>query len=735
MDARVGWLGALVLLLVVALAYANSLNGPFVYDDRESVVYNPTIRTLWPPTALLQTPGDGATASGRPVLNFSFALNFAAGRLDARGYHAVNIAIHLAAALTFFGLVRRTLARLPLGARLGDAAGSIALAAAALWAVHPLHTEAVTYIVQRAESLMALWYLLVLYAFSRSVEAAKPGRWLVLAWVACLLGMATKENMVSAPLLVLLYDRTYVSGGFGAAWRARRRFYLALAATWGVLAYLVASTGGNRGGSAGMGVGVEAFGYLATQVPALARYLGLSVWPYPLIFEYGPVTARFDALYFAQAALVFGALGATAWGVWRRRAWSVPAVLGWAVLAPTCLVPGTTQYIVEHRMYLPLAAGLCLIVPLAAWVSWRRLAIGVAALVVGLGVLTAARNRAYASAVTLWSDTVAKRPNNAVAYASLGAALREAGRETEAVAAHRRALELNPRHIPALGNMGLSLLDAGRPAEALEVFRLALRYQSRTGTAYYYVGLALVRLGRPVEALPYYVEALRLSPVMVTAYNDYGEALLQLNRIDEAIRQFETAIKLEEGYGDAWLNLAGARVRQGRLAEAQAAFARGAALRPRDGETQVSWGNLLLLQGHPAEALAAMDAAVAERRTSATVHHGRAMVLTALGRLPEAIAEYEEAIRLQPDYAEAHNNLGNALLTAERLPEAVARYEHVLTLNPEHALAHNNLGLALARLGRVREALPHFEEAVRLAPDLDDARKNRARARAQLGLD
>src|SRR6185312_11084012 len=174
----------------------------------------------------------------RPVLNLSLAVNYAISGPDPWSYHALNLAIHVGAALCLFGLIRRTA---------GPAL--LAFAVALLWAVHPLQSEAVMYIVQRAESMMALFYLLTMYGFVRGLQGVHRTAWLAVSWTACLLGMGTKEVMVSAPVIVFLYDRTFAAGTFAEAWRLRKRYYLALAATWIPLLAFVARTGGNRGGT------------------------------------------------------------------------------------------------------------------------------------------------------------------------------------------------------------------------------------------------------------------------------------------------------------------------------------------------------------------------------------------------------------------------------------------------------------------------------------------------------
>src|SRR3954462_12502621 len=145
-----------VLVLAGAIVYANSLSGPLVFDDASSIVRNPQIRHLWPVIDALAAPRDNELAS-RPLVNLSFAVNYAIGGLAVRGYHVVNVALHLSSALLLFGIVRRTL-RIT---RFREGAGAIvdgtALAAALIWMVHPLQTDAVDYVTQRTELMMGLF--------------------------------------------------------------------------------------------------------------------------------------------------------------------------------------------------------------------------------------------------------------------------------------------------------------------------------------------------------------------------------------------------------------------------------------------------------------------------------------------------------------------------------------------------------------------------------------------------
>ena len=283
-------LAGVAIVLAALVAYYNSFSGPFIYDDVVSITENPTIRHLWPVGRVLSPPAH-LPVTGRPLLNLSLALNYALSGNAVWSYHALNLLIHILAGLTLFGLVRRTLLRQGNGGQalqqpvlskqFGEASMPLAFAVALLWVVHPLQTECVTYVTQRAESLMGLLYLLTLYCFVRGAESARTlnaerrtpnaespttnyelptterrrlsdyssSLWMLASVGACLLGMASKEVMVSAPLMVLLYDRTFVAGSFRAAWQNHWRLYLGLAVSWLLLGFLVASTGGNRNGS------------------------------------------------------------------------------------------------------------------------------------------------------------------------------------------------------------------------------------------------------------------------------------------------------------------------------------------------------------------------------------------------------------------------------------------------------------------------------------------------------
>jgi tetratricopeptide (TPR) repeat protein len=688
-SSGVPWLAGGGLILATLAVYQNSFAGPFVFDDVPAIAGNPSIRQLWPVSGVLAPGLDGGlTVSGRPLVNLSLAINYALGGDTVWGYHLFNLLVHVLAGLALFGIARRTWLQPRLAARFGTAAFPLGLLVAVIWLLHPLQTESVTYVVQRAESLMGLCYLMTLYGFIRSTEShSKKGspstgsghsppegmvcharrpqagvEWLWLSFVACLLGMAAKEVMVSAPLLVFLYDRTFVAGSFTEAWRRRWRYYLGLAGTWLLLAWLVAGTTG-RGGTAGFGTVVGPWSYLLTQCQAIMHYLWLVIWPQPLVFDYGTATVGQLGEVWPQALLLVTLAAGTLWAVARRPGWGFAGACFFLILGPSSsLVPVASQTMAEHRMYLPLIVPVMLTVGgLYVWLG-RRSFLVCGVLAAGCGGLTLLRNADYRSELALWTDTVAKRPTNGRAH----------------------------------NNLGKAVFATGRPAEAVAHYQAAIRLQPAAPEPYYNLGLALARLNRSDEAINHYQAALRRQPKYPEAHNNLGNSLLATGRRDEAGAHYEEALRLKPGWAEAHSNLANVRLELGRTTEAIQHGEEAVRLDPGYAEGYYNLGN----------------------------------ALAQAGRLPVALTHYEAALRLRPDYADVANNLGNVLVELGRLPEAIARYEQALQLKPDYADPHRNLAAVLAHLGRGPEAIAHLRVLVQLRPEDQDAREELARLQA-----
>lgn len=180
-PGRHRWVPIAGLAVLALAAYSNSFRGPFILDDRSSIVHNSSLSKVWPPWGSLTAPPAGGTR-GRPVANLTFALNHWIGGLDVQGYHAVNLCVHVLAGLALFGIMSRTFKSSLMGPRITPAARSLAFAVSALWLVHPLATESVTYLSQRTESLMGLFYLVTLYCVIRGQNRLRRARGIASRW-------------------------------------------------------------------------------------------------------------------------------------------------------------------------------------------------------------------------------------------------------------------------------------------------------------------------------------------------------------------------------------------------------------------------------------------------------------------------------------------------------------------------------------------------------------------------
>lgn len=629
MNARTNLLRLIaVLLLALATwgAYHRTFASPFIFDDLPSILENPSIRHLGALGEVLSPPSaDGNSAAGRPLVNLSLAINYAISGTRVWSYHAFNLIIHFLAGLALWGVARRTLEKV------GFADPFLSATAIALiWIVHPLQTEAVTCVVQRTESLMGLWYLLVLYCFIRSTDQAldsqRPWRplWGALAVAACAAGMATKEVMVTAPVLVFLYDRTFVAGSFREAWRRHCGLHLALGATWLLLGALLIHLGGSRGATAGFGHGVTSAAYARTQCWAVVHYLRLSFWPNPLIVDYGNGLVPSLRAVGLQVAVVSALLAGTLVALVRKPALGFLGAWFFCILAPSSsFVPIVTQTIAERRMYLPLAAVItCVVAGARAWAGRRGLAVCFAAAIV-LFCVTVRRNEDYRSAVAIWTDTVAKRPGNARAHNDLGDALRDAGNPAAALVQFSEAVRLEPTLAEAHYNLGNALVQTGRAAEALEPYRQALRLRPGFAQAHYALGGILLEQGQNAEALEHFSTALQLAPESFEAHYDTANALFHLGRSAQAADEYTRALAIRPDSVEAHYNLANALIQTERLGDAIVQFQAALRLRP----------------------------------DLADAHFNLAGAWMRTGHTEEAIRELREVLRLQPDSADARELL------------------------------------------------------------------------------
>jgi len=541
-----------MLILAAIVVYSDSFHGPFIFDDA-AVIEQATARQPWPVWHTLIGP--------RPVVQATLALNYFIGSANVTGYHVLNLCIHILAALALFGVIRRTLTLPALGGRFDEmTAASLAFCAALLWAVHPLQTQAVTYVIQRMESLMGLFYLLTLYCFIRAESSPRPLLWHAAAVAACALGMGSKEVMVSAPLIVLLYDRSFIAGSFRAAMQRRRGLYLGLAATWLILVRSGIEAVGPNAVSAGFQLqAVTPFQYARSEPGVILHYLALAFWPAGLCLDYGWPVANSLGQIAPGVIVIGGLLAATAWALVRRPKWGFVGAWFFLILAPTSSIMPIKDLAFEHRMYLPLAA-VVLVLILAAYLAWERwsgavesrqltgqilAAILILSAAVALGRATFLRNKDYATALAIWSDTARKAPRNARALNNLGWELRNAGDYEGSLDCLNRAIELRPRYAEAYNNRAYTYVSLKQFDKALDDCNKAIELKPDFAAPYNNRGNLYNQLGNTEKALEDLDRAIRLKPDYYEAYNNRGLAYARAGRYQDALKDFNKAIELK----------------------------------------------------------------------------------------------------------------------------------------------------------------------------------------------
>ncbi len=549
-------LAGFAVAFVALAASANTLSGGFVYDDIDNVLRNPWIRE---PGRLLEafthhmaafSPGYD-TSYYRPLMHVIFAGAESLFGLNAWGYHLILLLLHVAASVVVFVLlVRFTDGRAKGAATPGQPQG--AFIGAILFAVHPIHVEAVAWIsgvVDLSYSLSALLTLLAL-------TSASPWRRLLLAPAMFFVALLGKEPAV---MLIPIFVILAVARGDLKERNGQRRF-AATAAGLGValtvyLVLRVTALGGLMGTGGARRVTVGIWDGLLTAVALFGKYAGLLLFPInqTALYDFPVVTELADPRVWTGIAAVVAVVILA----WQLRG-NPGAVLGIALLAlpllPALYVPVLGDGLVAERyLYLP-SAGLALLTALAwnAWVrrrpAWFRARAAVAAvLVIVGGVATFSRNRVWHDELALWTDAARKSPRSAAVHGYLGFALYTAGQPDAAVASLSRAIELDPDKLDAHVNLAAALLTSGRVDEALIDLDRILSAHPGIAEANGLLGYALTAKGRLPEAVVAFRRALELDPRLAASHNGLGIVLAQLGDIVSAAAEFKEAIRLDPG--------------------------------------------------------------------------------------------------------------------------------------------------------------------------------------------
>lgn len=632
-------LPAAAIFLAAGAVYLNALPNGFVYDDRIQVLENIWIRdarhlpeiftrSVW------SYRGGIVSNYYRPLMHVFYLATYGLAGPSAWSFHLANVALHAGASLLVFFLAV---------ALLGQWEPARSLRApflgALLFAVHPAHTEAVSWIAGLPDVSCALFVLVSLLLYLRATAAE---RLLVvpftLSVVAFVLAALCKEPALTLPAIVFAAERLSRPGAPRTRALGRVFPYVIVAA-----AYLVLRRHALGGFAPRAEQHLELSTYeMALNVcPLFARYVGTLLLPIRLNFYHvlHPVRSLLDPV--AVGSIVVAGAVAVGMIVGRRRLPMVTfgCVLLAVPLAPVLHIPwvGDNTF-AERYLYLP-SVGWAL---LWAWAlaradrdARRPVGFGLAAAALVLAGAFAAgtvsRNAAWRDDYTIFTDTVEKSPDSDVVHNLLGNALLERGRIDEAVEHYRAAAAINPGNPKVYANLGVVALRRGA--------------------------------------------------------------------LDEAVRQFERAVTIAPGLIEARNNLGYAYARSGQLARAVEQYRAALAVNPNYPEALLNLGQAYLDLGRPAEAVAQFQAAVALRPDQAEYHHALGRARERSGNLDTAILNYEEALRLDSRLVGAHNDLGIVYAERGRIDRAVEHFEAAVRLAPDDPAARRNLERARERGG------------------------------------
>ncbi|MBU2490820.1 MAG: tetratricopeptide repeat protein [Proteobacteria bacterium] len=747
-----------VLFAIPFALYAPSLPGPFLFDDQMNIRDNHWVQITdftWEGLYKAATQGE---VPNRPLPKLTYAFNHLAHGLDTPGFHIVNIVFHSLAALALFFLFRTTLlVRDPEG--FAGRADLLAFFAALLWAVHPLQSQGVAYIVQRMTSMAALFFFLAVFFYARGRLAETRGRagFSFAGCAACgALALACKENAVTLPVFLLLYEWFFFQKLSGA-WIRRHLVWLFITGSVILLAGLVYTD------FSPMSRILASYDFreftlpqrLYTEPRVVIFYLSLLVFPWPgrqgLMHDFALSNGFLSPATTLASVLFLAALLAVAVVRARKRPILSFAIL-WLLgnLAMESSFYGL-ELVFEHRMYLPSAFLFLAGVLFLDRVARNRRAVWAVVLVLALvfSGLTFYRSLLWGDGIAILREAAAKAPSRGRVFHNLALNLLLKGDIEGAREAQKTSIALDEERHNSLMDQAKELAGQGKGDEALRLFRQAYKLRWRITEACNNLGVLLAHAANnPAAAIEFFERAVNTCPLYWQARDNFGMALYNLGRKDEAVLQMKKAVELNPESYQSMNNLGMALGGMGRLGEAMPWFRKSLEVFPSYYTARVNLADAAASDSRPRMAIREYRRVLAEKPDDPVIHYRLARMLYTTRDPEGAVTHLEKTLALDPSQKSAAELLGYVrkfvAVTRQDIERARAKLESdpnelallqlhrvLVTLytrvgEDENALVHaqkaveaggetpraeNDLGMVLTRLGRYDEALKRFARA------------------------
>lgn len=588
-----------LLTVFVFLIYSNTFQSPWILDDFNNILLNPSVRienldgeSLWKQLHASLVGG----RLDRPLARLTFALNWYFGGKDTWGYHLLNISIHALCAFFLF-LTVKILHRTPQGGSERSNPYAVSLIAAFIWAANPVQTQAVTYIVQRMAALAGLFYVVSLYCFIQGRLSGMTRRrcaWWCGSLASFILGVASKENAVLLPLALALVEMVFFRNE--RPQRPARRWLLVLAVTAVSVIGLIGLFFFTQGDTLSyLNYDSRYFTLwerLLTQSRVLMLYLSQLFYPVPfrLSIEHDIAlsTSAFHPWSTLPSILVVVLLVALA--IKKQRSWPY---LSFGVLffflnhlIESSIIP--LELVFEHRNYIPsmflfvpAAGGLCAMLDYCRRHRSRMYPVSAASivlLILCLGSGTYVRNMAWESAESLWTDAVRKAPSSGRALAYLAMVRSEyPGGAPFALRLYESALlgtKTNKQLEPEIfNNMAALYYDTGDFNQAVKFWEKALEKKPDYADARFRLSLASFKAGRKDEAFGHLQRLVDKYPGHIATKNFRGMAYFENKDYESALRDFKTVMQPGPEFDAGLLNIGAVYLATGHYEKAEAFFA------------------------------------------------------------------------------------------------------------------------------------------------------------------
>jgi len=700
----------------------------------------------------------------RPIGNLSFALNYYFHQYKLPGYHIVNIIIHILTALFLYLLIKTTLTT-PVLALKYDHPDAIAFFAALIWLVHPLHTQSVTYIVQRLNSMAAMFYVLslLLYAKGRihqiqratkmpqnetelnskidsspnnqkavfSIQRSASSLYYLGAVMAWMLALGSKQNAAMLPFFIILYE-WYFFQDLDQSWLKRHmKIVFGVVILFGLTALIFLGTSPLERLTSITDFAHHEFTLterILTQFRVVIYYIGLFFYPHPsrlnLDYDFPLSHSLIDPIttIFCLIAII-GMIGLAVFIARKQRLLSF--CIFWFfgnLVIESSVIPLAIIY--EHRTYLPSMLVSLLIAVLGyRYIKPKWIGVTIMCALIGLfSFWTYHRNSVWGDDVTFWRDCVNKSPQKARPHSNLGLALANQGQRTEAIEHYSEALRISPNYFQPHINMGDALREEGRMDKAIYHYSEALRINPYHPKALNKLGISLASQGKMDEAIKHYSKALELDPGHLEAHINLGNALIDQQGVTAtAISHLNEALRLDPKSVKAYNSLGIALIQVGKIDEAIAHLQKALQIDPGLTDTHVNLGGALTSLGKIEEAIVHFRKALQIKPDLPEVHINLGVALANTGKIEEAVAHFRKALQLDPDNAEALYNLNNTLATLKEIDREISNIQTELIIAPDDPKLHYHLGIMYQAKGQWDKAQDCYTKALSLQPDFPEA--------------